>query len=728
MLRKIGRKWARPLSVTLGLLALLGSCPRPAVATDRIWTGASSINWNTAGNWNTGIPSAGDNAVFNSTFTNQPNLSVNKTVGGIWMTGSIGQNVTISGASTLTLDGNTINGTAGLGILIDNANAFTLTIAAPVILGGSQTWKNNSGNLFTVSAGGVDMNGSALTINGTGNTTVTGVISNSGTITKSGTGMLTLSGTNTYTGTTTVSAGILNIQNAAGLGGTGSGTTVSSGATLQLQGGITVGAETLNINGTGASGQTGALVNVSGTNNYGGLLTLAGATTISSDSGTLNLTDAGTITGATFGLTLAGAGNGTVSSIIGTTSGGLTKTGAGTWTLSGANTYTGLTTISAGTLAYGATNVIATGGVSVNGATAVLALGSNHRDTVGTVTVAGGGSITGTGTSALKSTGTFEMQSGSVSAILDGAGIALNKTTAGTVTLSGANTYTGGTSINAGTLTISSDTALGNSSGALAFNGGTLEAGGDFTSSRAITFSAGGGLIDTAGHAVILNGAISGAGALVKYGAGTLKIIGANPSFTGPATISTGTLILSGATGNGVFTIQNGGELDANGTIGNLNVQSGGTIAPGDSVTALLNIGNLSHQTGAHLAIEIGGTTAGASVNGYDRISVTGGITLAGDLQGSLLGGFTPHQGDLFFLIVNDGTDAISGTFATLPQGSAVSFGGVNFVIGYAGDSTGGTFSGGNDVVLLTVPEPNALLSAIAGIGLLLRFQRRRRS
>src|SRR5947199_4495651 len=127
-------------------------------------------------------------------------------------------------------------------------------------------------------------------------------------------------------------------------------TTVSSGATLQIEGGITVGAETLNITGTGASGQNGALVNVSGTNNYGGLLTLAGATTLSSDSGTLNLTNAGTITGATFGLTLAGAGNGSISSIIGTTSGTLTKNGAGTWTLSGANTYTGATTVNAGIL------------------------------------------------------------------------------------------------------------------------------------------------------------------------------------------------------------------------------------------------------------------------------------------------------------------------------------------------------------------------------------------
>jgi hypothetical protein len=73
---------------------------------------------------------------------------------------------------------------------------------------------------------------------------------------------------------------MLNIQNANGLGSTAAGTTVSSGATLQLQGGISVGAEALTISGTGATGQNGALVNVSGTNSYGGLLTLGSASTI----------------------------------------------------------------------------------------------------------------------------------------------------------------------------------------------------------------------------------------------------------------------------------------------------------------------------------------------------------------------------------------------------------------------------------------------------------------
>ena len=91
------------------------------------------------------------------------------------------------------------------------------------------------------------------------------------------------------------------------------------------------------------------LVNGSGSSSRG-FSAVAAATTISSDAGTLNLTNVGTITGATFGLTLTGAGNGTVSSIIGTTSGTLIKSGTGAWTLTGANTFTGATTVSAGIL------------------------------------------------------------------------------------------------------------------------------------------------------------------------------------------------------------------------------------------------------------------------------------------------------------------------------------------------------------------------------------------
>ncbi|GEP40833.1 autotransporter-associated beta strand repeat-containing protein [Brevifollis gellanilyticus] len=191
-------------------------------------------------------------------------------------------------------------------------------------------------------------------------TTISGVISQgsaAGLLTKAGNGQLILTGDNTYEGLTTLSAGVLNIRHANALGSTVAGTVVSAG-TLQLEGGITTAAEPLTLNGSGFGGaasygiQNGALANVSGTNTYAGLVTLATASTISSDSGSLTLSHAGTITGA-FTLTLTGAAEGRIDSVIGTGAGAVTKTGAGTWTLTGANTSTGTLTMSNGTLRLG---------------------------------------------------------------------------------------------------------------------------------------------------------------------------------------------------------------------------------------------------------------------------------------------------------------------------------------------------------------------------------------
>ena len=90
------------------------------------------------------------------------------------MTTGVAQNVTISSTAANIL---TIEGVGGTGILIDNTNAFTLTITARVGLDASQTWTNNSGNLFTVSGATLGLGeDNTLTVNGTGNTLISGVI------------------------------------------------------------------------------------------------------------------------------------------------------------------------------------------------------------------------------------------------------------------------------------------------------------------------------------------------------------------------------------------------------------------------------------------------------------------------------------------------------------------------------------------------------------------------
>jgi autotransporter-associated beta strand protein len=362
-------------------------------------------------------------------------ISLGTTAGGTTVTSGAAlqlQGGITVGNEALTLDGTGLSSTGALrNISGNNSWAGAITINSTTRI------NSDSGTLTLDVVSGNAINGTndSLQFGGAGNVTVNNAIAiGSGTLTKDGTGTLTLSAANTYTGTTTVSAGILNIRNATSLGTVAGGTTVSNGATLQLQGGITVGLEALNIRGIGASGQTGALVNISGTNNYGGLLTLAGATTLSSNSGILNLTNAGTITGATFGLTLAGTGNGSVASIIGTTTGSLTKSGTGTWTLTGANTFTGATTVNGGTLNLANATGSALGftsGITVNTGAILLLGGSNQINNIAQIALAGGTFLRGTGFSE----GSFNSPgAGALSLTVAGSHVDFGTGTVGTLT------------------------------------------------------------------------------------------------------------------------------------------------------------------------------------------------------------------------------------------------------------------------------------------------------
>lgn len=93
-----------------------------------------------------------------------------------------------------------------------------------------------------------------------------------------------------------------------------------------------------------------------------------------------------------------------------------------------------------------------------------------------------------------------------------------------------------------------------------------------------------------------------------------------------------------------------------------------------------------------------------------------------------MINGFNPSMGSLFFILVNDGTDAVSGTFAGLAQNSTLSFGGHTYMLTYTGNLATLSFTGGNDVALRVVaPEPNALTMLTGGFALLIGMQRRRR-
>jgi len=169
---------------------------------------------------------------------------------------------------------------------------------------------------------------------------------------------------------------------------------------------------------------------------------------------------------STLGVTMNTTGRNYTVSGAGSISGSgpltLAPTNTGTFTLATANnTFSGGTTINGGTLALGdATNTLPdTGAVTVDGASAILSLGSNN-DTVGAVSLRNGASLTGSGTL----TGTsYAFESGTVSANLGGT-LALNKSTSGTVILSGANTYNGATNIGGGILVAAHVDALSSSS------------------------------------------------------------------------------------------------------------------------------------------------------------------------------------------------------------------------------------------------------------------------
>lgn len=170
------------------------------------------------------------------------------------------------------------------------------------------------------------------------------------------------------------------------------------------------------------------------------------------------------------------------------------------------------------------------------------------------------------------------------------------------------------------------------------------------------------------------------------------------------------------------------GVLSGTGTVGNTNVLSGGSIAPGNSA-GTINTGSLNQQANGHLSLELNGLTAGT----YDRINVTGSVSLLGDLGGSTLTIAVSENVDIFYIILNDGSDAVVGG-STLFAGAHVMISGQPFEVSFDADAGSNMFHGGmgsNDVALLAIPEPNSLSMLAGSLGLALglqRFRRRRQS
>jgi len=191
----------------------------------------------------------------------------------------------------------------------------------------------------------------------------------------------------------------------------------------------------------------------------------SGATLDASGAGALNLNNSGSAGLSGSGvrlLTLTGTNTAAnaLAAVIGDNGGAtsLAKSGAGDWTLSGGNTYSGATTLSAGTLALSGSGTLGNGTSPLTVSGGILDLGGLTSPTVGAVAISGGTITNGTLTGS-----SYAGQGGMVSAILAGSGVALTKTTSGILTLSGANTYSGVTTVSAGTLQLQNPNAIASS-------------------------------------------------------------------------------------------------------------------------------------------------------------------------------------------------------------------------------------------------------------------------
>jgi autotransporter-associated beta strand protein len=501
------------------------------------------------------------------------------TNGNIFRTPGSTVNFTTSGTSTVTLTGNANNpflgtyATVGTGATQTYAGTGTTGAIQGATLTSVSTANSlvsPTGNYAYTSAGGTD----ALTANRTADAVA---------ITTTGAQTIDL-GANTLTLNGFINTGSPLTILSSGGGGT---VVIGSNNELVIGGGSSV-AISAPITGAG-----GAL-----TDSNSGVLALAGANTYtgatSVNSGSLSLT------GSLNGSNVTTAGSGVVAEgatgVIAGVGTSFTQAGTGTSSFAGVNTYTGTTTVSAGELDLNTAGQAIAGNLAVAGGTAKLGASNEinagssafvssgtfnlgaFNQTLAGVQLTGGATIAGTGT--LTDTNTFDIQSGLVSANLAGTA-GLTKSGNGPAQLSGANTYTGTTSISAGELGITTAANLGASttsvnlgaattSGTLAYNGagttGTIgrgltvgAGGGEFDSTTqgglvtvtgAVNESAGGSLTLGGYGGTNLTGTISGTGGLVLDSYATSTLSG-NNTFSGPTAIDSGILNLANPTALG---------------------------------------------------------------------------------------------------------------------------------------------------------------------------------
>ncbi|MFP5938133.1 autotransporter-associated beta strand repeat-containing protein, partial [Salmonella sp. 741265054_HSA] len=482
-------------------------------------------------------------------------------------------------------------------------------------------------------------------------------ISGSGQVVKSGDETLTLSGANSYTGGTLISSGTLVANNVEALG---SGD-VTDNATLELN---TGGDFDNAISGSGKVEKSGDdALTLSGANTYTGGTLISDGTLVASNVealGSGDVTNDAVLelnTGGTFDNVISGSGQ-------------VVKSGDGTLTLSGSNTYTGGTTINDGTLIATSVDALGSGDVTDN-ATLELNTGGTFDNTISgsgkveksgddALTLSGantytGGTLISDGTlvaSNVEALGTGDVTDNATLELNTGGDFTNNISGSGqvvksgdeTLTLSGSNTYTGGTTINDGTLVATSVEALGS---------------GDVTNDAVLALNTGGDFANN----------IGGTGSVVKSGDETLTLSGTN-SYTGGTTISGGTLVATNVealgtgdvTNNATLELNTGGDftnnISGNGqvvksgddtlTFSGSNTYTGGTLISSGTLVAndvnALGTGDVTDN--ATLMLNTGGDFIN-NIGGTGRVEKSGDDTLTLSGTNSYTGGTTISGGTL---------------------------------------------------------------------------------